>query len=71
MDPGTLDITAPNEDGVAAQDSLIVTGGSYTVEAAGHGLACWESFRAADGDLTIASGKRWHPGGGYRIRYNK
>ncbi len=54
---GSLSITARAGHGVVSKDDLIVTGGSYTVDAASHGLSGKDCIAIAGGDLTVTAGK--------------
>ena len=54
---GSLTITAAAGHGVVSKDDLVITGGSYTVNAARHGLDGKDSVAIADGTFTITSGK--------------
>ena len=54
---GNLTITAQAGHGVVSKDDLIVTGGTYVVDAASQGLSGKDSVRIADGSFTITSGK--------------
>ena len=42
---------------MVSKDELVITGGSYTITAANHGLSGKDSIAIADGSFTITSGK--------------
>ncbi len=50
---GTLHIEAPFGHGIVAKDDLVVTGGSYVINAKNHGLAGKDSVRIAAGDFVL------------------
>lgn len=54
---GSLTVTSPAGHGIVCKDDLVITGGSYTVQAASHGLDANDSVRIAQADLTIDAGK--------------
>ncbi len=54
---GTLTISAACGHGIVSKDDLVVTSGSYQINAASHGLSGKDSVRIANGDFTIVSGK--------------
>lgn len=54
---GTMIITSPAGHGIVSKDSLTVTGGSYDINCASHGLAGKDDICIANADLTIVSGK--------------
>ena len=54
---GSLTVTSPAGHGIVCKDDLVITGGSYEVNAASHGLDANDSVRIADGSLTIDAGK--------------
>lgn len=55
---GTLTVTSPAGHGIVCKDDLVITGGSYTVESAAHGLDANDSIRITGQTvLTIVSGK--------------
>ncbi len=54
---GSLTISAPAGHGVVSKDDLVITGGSYTIDAASHGLDGKDSVAIADGSFAITSGK--------------
>lgn len=53
---GTLTITAHYNHGIVSKDDLIITGGSYTISAAGDGLQGKDCVKIADGALTVVAG---------------
>ncbi len=54
---GSLTITSPAGHGIVCKDDLVLTGGSYTIDAASHGMDVNDSVRVADGTVTITAGK--------------
>ena len=54
---GSLAIYAEAGHGIVSKDDLIITGGTYTIEAASHGMTGKDTFCIADGTFTIHSGK--------------
>lgn len=54
---GTLSINAEAGHGIVSKDDLVLTSGSYEIEAASHGLSGKNSVRIANGSYTIVSGK--------------
>lgn len=54
---GSLTVCAEAGHGIVSKDDLIITGGTYTIEAASHGLTGKDTFCIADGTFTITSGK--------------
>ena len=54
---GTLNINAEAGHGIVSKDDLVLTSGSYEIEAASHGLSGKNSVRIANGSYTIVSGK--------------
>lgn len=55
---GTLTVTSPAGHGIVCKDDLVITGGSYTVESAAHGLDASDNIRiTGQTALTIVSGK--------------
>ena len=54
---GSLTVTSPAGHGIVCKDDLVITGGSYTVNAASHGLQANDSVRFADATLTVDAGK--------------
>lgn len=54
---GSLTITAKAGHGVVSKDDLILTSGTYQIDAASHGLSGKDSVRIASGSYTIVSGK--------------
>ena len=50
---GSLTVTSPAGHGVVCKDDLVITGGTYTVYAASHGIDANDSVRIADGLLTL------------------
>lgn len=54
---GSLKIVSPAGHGIVSKDDLVITSGTYSINAASHGLSGKDSVRIADGSLTILSGK--------------
>ena len=54
---GSLAIYAEAGHGIVSKDDLIITGGTYTIEAVSHGMTGKDTFCIADGTFTITSGK--------------
>ena len=54
---GKLSINSPGGHGVVSKDDLILTGGTYTIDAAGHGLSANDMLGIADGAFSIVSGE--------------
>ncbi len=54
---GSLTIQAQAGHGVVSKDDLVITGGSYTVNAASHGITGKDSLSIAGGTFSITSGK--------------
>ena len=54
---GSLTVTSPGGHGIVCKDDLVITGGSYVINAASHGLDANDSVRITKADLTIDAGK--------------
>lgn len=54
---GTLTIHAGAGHGIVSKDDLVLTSGSYEIEAASHGISGKDSVRIANGTFSIVSGK--------------
>lgn len=54
---GTLAVTSKAGNAITSKNDLKVTSGTYTLEAAGHGLEAKDSIRVAGGEISITSGK--------------
>lgn len=54
---GTLAVTSPTGHGIVSKDDLVVTGGSYQVDAAGHGLCGKDSVCIDGGVFALTTGK--------------
>lgn len=54
---GTLKITAKEGHGVVSKDDLVLTSGTYEIEAASHGLSGKDSVRIGGGTYDITAGK--------------
>ena len=54
---GALTVTSPAGHGIVCKDDLVITGGSYVVNSASHGLDVNDSVRIANAELNIDAGK--------------
>ena len=54
---GALTISSPYGHGIVSKDDLVITGGTYNIDASEHGLSGKDSIRIADGDITITAGE--------------
>lgn len=54
---GSLKVTAKEGHGVVSKDDLVITGGTYNIDAASQGLSGKDSIRILDGDFTVTAGK--------------
>lgn len=54
---GSLTVTCQAGHGIVSKDDLVLTGGSYTVNCAGHALDANDSVRITDSQLTLTAGK--------------
>lgn len=54
---GTLTVKSESGHGIVSKDDLVVTSGTYSINAASHGLSANDSIRIADGKFDITSGK--------------
>ena len=54
---GTLAVKSESGHGIVSKDDLVVTSGTYNINAASHGLSANDSIRIADGKFSITSGK--------------
>ena len=54
---GVLTIQAEAGHGVVSKDDLVLTSGTYRIEAASHGISGKDSVRIANGSYTIIAGK--------------
>ena len=54
---GSLTVTSPAGHGIVCKDDLVITGGSYVIHTASHGLDANDSVRIAGADLTVDAGK--------------
>lgn len=54
---GALSITSPGGHGIVSKDSLRVTGGAYTIEAASHGLEGQDEISITGAILAVTAGK--------------
>lgn len=53
---GSLTVTAAYRHGIAANDDLVITGGTITVDAAGDGISVNDSLRIMDAAITVTAG---------------
>jgi hypothetical protein len=53
---GSLKVTAASTHAIVSKDDLVITGGEYSIEAAGDGLQGKDCVKIADGTLDIVSG---------------
>lgn len=54
---GSLQVESPAGNGIVCKDNLLMTGGSYTIASAGHGLDANDSIRIGKVNLTIDAGQ--------------
>lgn len=54
---GTLTVKSAEGHGIVGKDDLVITSGSYVINAATHGLQGKDSIRIANGDLVITAGE--------------
>lgn len=54
---GTLAVKSESGHGIVSKDDLVVTSGTYNINAASHELSANDSIRIADGKFSITSGK--------------
>ncbi|MGN1028029.1 MAG: carbohydrate-binding domain-containing protein [Faecousia sp.] len=54
---GSLTITSPGGHGIVSKDSLRVTGGTYTIDAASHSLSGKDEVSIAGGSFELTAGK--------------
>ncbi len=54
---GAISISSPYGNGIVCKDDLVLAGGSYTIDAANHGLDANDSIRICDVVATIEAGK--------------
>lgn len=54
---GTLSISSKYGHGIVSKDDLVITGGTYEIDAARHALSGKDSIRIADGNFTLTCGK--------------
>ncbi|URN84553.1 carbohydrate-binding domain-containing protein [Acetobacterium wieringae] len=52
---GTLNITANYKDAIVSKDDLVITGGTYTINAAKNGLSAKDAVKIKDGTITITA----------------
>jgi len=53
---GSLDIKAGYKHGIKANDDLVITGGTITIDAPADGIHVNDSFRIKDADITVTAG---------------
>ncbi len=54
---GALTVTAPAGHGIVCKDDLVITGGTYVINAACHGVDANDSLRLKGASLTVDAGK--------------
>ncbi len=54
---GSLTVTSPAGHGIVCKDDLVLTSGTYTINAASHGFDVNDSVRITDAVITIDAGK--------------
>lgn len=54
---GTLTVNSPAGHGIVSKDDLVLTSGTYIVNAASHGMDANDSVRIANADISIYAGK--------------
>lgn len=54
---GTLTVSSACGHGIVSKDDLVITSGTYIIDAASHGLAGKDSVRILDGNCTLTTGK--------------
>lgn len=54
---GSLTINSPGGHGLVSKDDLIITGGTYQIDASSHGLSANDMLGIADGTFSIVSGE--------------
>ena len=54
---GELTVNAPAGHGIVSKDDLVITSGTYTVNAASHGLDANDSVRIANAKISVQAGK--------------
>ncbi len=52
---GTLNITANYKDAIVSKDDLVITSGTYTINAAKNGLSAKDAVKIKDGKITITA----------------
>lgn len=53
---GTLTVTAQQGSGIVCKDTLVFTGGSYVIQAAGHGITGKDALNICDSSFSITTG---------------
>ncbi len=54
---GSLTVTSPAGHGIVCKDDLVITGGTYQIQAAAHGVDANDSFRLNGATVTMDAGK--------------
>ena len=54
---GTLTVNSPAGHGIVSKDDLVITSGTYTINAASHGLDANDSIRIVNASITVTAGK--------------
>lgn len=54
---GVLRINSPAGHGIVGKDDVVITGGSYEIQAKEHGIAAKDNIAIADGSFTINAGQ--------------
>lgn len=54
---GSLEVTCPNGHGILSKDDLVITSGTYVVDAGSHALSGKDSVRIAGGSFELTAGK--------------
>ena len=54
---GKLTVDSPAGHGIVSKDDLVLTGGSFEINAASHGLSANDSIRIANSSLSVTAGK--------------
>lgn len=54
---GSLEVTCPNGHGIVSKDDLVITSGTYVVDAGSHALSGKDSVRIAGGSFELTAGK--------------
>ena len=54
---GSLEVTCPNGHGIVSKDDLVITSGTYVVDAGSHALSGKDSVRIAGGSFELTAGR--------------